>query len=417
MKYNYCRQGISIMIILLRKELVMEKIYLDNGATSFPKPKEVADAVYQYMTCCGTNINRGGYQEAYDLEGTVFETRELLTEMFDGPDCKNVVFTKNVTESLNIVLKGFLKPGDHILCSSMEHNAVMRPLVQLEKQGVEFSRIPGTEAGELVLDSIEGMIQPNTRAIVMTHSSNICGTVNPLREVGEICRKHGLRFIVDSAQSAGILPISMKEMNIDALCFTGHKSLLGPQGTGGFIITEEMIPLIDPILSGGTGSISHTEEIPDFMPDRFEPGTMNLPGIVGLNAGLNWVMEKGIDSIAAHELGLTQRFIDGLLPLEESGDVRICGLKKCYEEKDGIRVPVRTGVVSIQTLKVDCADAAFRLDFEYGIETRVGLHCAPNAHKTLGTFPTGTIRFSFGIFNTEEHVDAAINAVREICGA
>ena len=395
----------------------MEKIYLDNGATSFPKPKEVADAVYEYMTCCGANINRGGYQEAYDLEGTVFETREMLTDMFDGPDCKNVVFTKNVTESLNIVLKGFLRPGDHILCSSMEHNAVMRPLVQLEKQGVEFSRIPGTEAGELVLDAVEDMIKPNTKAIVMTHASNICGTVNPLKEVGEICRKHGLKFIVDSAQSAGILPISMKEMNIDALCFTGHKSLLGPQGIGGFIIAEDMIPLIDPILSGGTGSISHTEEIPDFMPDRFEPGTMNLPGIVGLNAGLNWIRKKGIDAVAAHELALTERFINGLLPLEEAGHIRICGLKNCYAEKDGVTVPVRTGVVSIQTLKVDCADAAFRLDFEFGIETRVGLHCAPNAHKTLGTFPTGTIRFSFGNFNTGEDVDAAINAVREICGA
>lgn len=395
----------------------MEKIYLDNGATSFPKPKEVADAVYEYMTCCGANINRGGYQEAYDLEGTVFETREMLTDMFDGPDCKNVVFTKNVTESLNIVLKGFLRPGDHILCSSMEHNAVMRPLVQLEKQGVEFSRIPGTETGELVLDAVEEMIKPNTKAIVMTHASNICGTVNPLKEVGEICRKHGLKFIVDSAQSAGILPISMKEMNIDALCFTGHKSLLGPQGIGGFIIAEDMIPLIDPILSGGTGSISHTEEIPDFMPDRFEPGTMNLPGIVGLNAGLNWIREKGIDAVAAHELGLTETFIHGLLPLEEAGHIRICGLRNCYAEKDGVKVPVRTGVVSIQTLKVDCADAAFRLDFEFGIETRVGLHCAPNAHKTLGTFPTGTIRFSFGNFNTGEDVDAAINAVREICGA
>ena len=282
---------------------------------------------------------------------------------------------------------------------------------------MEFSRIPGTETGELVLDAVEEMIKPNTKAIVMTHASNICGTVNPLKEVGEICRKHGLKFIVDSAQSAGILPISMKEMNIDALCFTGHKSLLGPQGIGGFIIAEDMIPLIDPILSGGTGSISHTEEIPDFMPDRFEPGTMNLPGIVGLNAGLNWIRKKGIDAVAAHELALTERFINGLLPLEESGHIRICGLKECYREKDGVMVPVRTGVVSIHTLKVDCADAAFRLDFEFGIETRVGLHCAPNAHKTLGTFPTGTIRFSFGNFNTGEDVDAAINAVREICGA
>ena len=405
---------INIIRGIFQRGSIMEKIYLDNGATSFPKPVEVADAVYDYMTKCGSNINRGGYEVAYDLEGTVFETREMLVDMFGGTDCKNVVFTKNVTESLNIVLKGFLRPGDHVLTSSMEHNAVMRPLVQLEKAGVAFDRIPGTEAGELVVDAIEGMIRPNTKAIVMTHASNICGTINPLAEVGAICRKHGLKFFVDSAQSAGIIPIDMKEMNIDALCFTGHKSLLGPQGIGGFIITEEMIPLIDPILSGGTGSISHTEEIPDFMPDRFEPGTMNLPGIVGLNAGLTWIKAKGLDAICEHELALTQRFIDGLLPLEEAGLVRICGLRNCYAEKNGASVPVRTGVVSIQTLKVDCADAAFRLDFEFGIETRVGLHCAPNAHKTLGTFPTGTIRFSFGNFNTEADVDAALNAIKAI---
>jgi cysteine desulfurase family protein len=360
------------------------------------------------MTHCGTNINRGGYQAAYDLEGTVFETREMLADMFGGSDCKNVVFTKNITESLNIVLKGFLKPGDHILCSSMEHNAVMRPLVQLEKKGIEFSRIPGTECGELVLDAVEGMIRPNTKAIVMTHASNICGTVNPIAEVGEICSRHGLKFIVDCAQTAGVLPINMKDMHIDALCFTGHKSLLGPQGIGGFILDEDMIGLIDPILSGGTGSISHTEEIPDFMPDRFEPGTMNLPGIVGLSAGLKWIKEKGLDAIAAHELGLTERFIKGLAPLEEAGLLKIIGLRG----KEN-----RTGVISVQTLKTDCADAAFRLDFEYGIMTRVGLHCAPNAHKTLGTFPTGTIRFSVGNFNTEEDIDAAIKALTEICGA
>ena len=275
----------------------MEKIYLDNGATSFPKPREVADAVYEYMTSIGANINRGGYQVAYDLEGTVFETREMLMEMFGGSDCKNVVFTKNVTESLNVVLKGLLKPGDHILCSSMEHNAVMRPLVQLAKKGVEFDRIPGTECGELVLDAVEGMIKDNTVAIVMTHASNLVGTLNPLKEVGEICQKHGLKFIVDSAQSAGIIPIDMKEMHIDALCFTGHKSLLGPQGIGGFILDEGMISLIDPLLSGGTGSISHTEEIPDFMPDSFEPGAVNIPGRVGLHASLKWKKKKGLDAI------------------------------------------------------------------------------------------------------------------------
>ena len=385
----------------------MDKIYLDNGATSFPKPKVVAEAVYKYMTEVGANINRGGYEAAYDLEGTVFETRQMLTDMFGGSDCKNVVFTKNITESLNVVLKGFLKPGDHVLCSSMEHNAVMRPLVQLQKQGVEFDRIPGNTNGELALDKVESMIKPATKAIVMSHASNLVGTVNPIEEVGAICRKYNIKFIVDSAQTAGVLPINMKDMNIDALCFTGHKSLLGPQGIGGFILDEEMIKLIEPLLSGGTGSISHTEEIPDFMPDRFEPGTMNLPGIVGLHAALKWIDEKGIDEISKHELALTERFLEGLKPLEDKGSLKIIGLKEAAG---------RTAVVSVQTLTIDCADAAFRLDSEYGIATRVGLHCAPNAHKTLGTFPVGTVRFSFGIFNTEAEIDAAVKALSEICG-
>ena len=384
----------------------MEKIYLDNGATSFPKPAEVADAVYDYMTHIGTNINRGGYQTAYDLEGVVFETREMLADLFGASDCKNVVFTKNVTESLNVVLKGFLKPGDHVLCSSMEHNAVMRPLVQLSKSGIEFDRIHGNNKGELILSELESMIKPNTRAIVMTHASNLVGTVNPIAEVGAIAKKHGIKMIVDSAQTAGVIPIDMKEMNIDALCFTGHKSLMGPQGIGGFVLDEDMISLIEPLLSGGTGSISHTEEIPDFMPDRFEPGTMNLPGIVGLNASLKWIDAQGMSNILAHEMALTKRFLDGIEPLEAAGKLKIIGLRN---------VEGRTGVVSIQTVDIDCADAAFKLDFDYGIMTRVGLHCAPAAHKTLGTYPTGTIRFSFGVFNTEEDVDTAIRALTEIC--
>ncbi|MBQ6623825.1 MAG: aminotransferase class V-fold PLP-dependent enzyme [Mogibacterium sp.] len=386
----------------------MEKIYLDNGATSFPKPPEVSDAVYEYMTKVGANINRGGYQSAYTLEGVVFETRELLKDMFGASDCKNVVFTKNVTESINIVLKGFLKPGDHVLCSSMEHNAVMRPLVQLEKQGLTFDRIPANDKGELELSKLVSFFKPNTKAIVMTHASNLVGTINPIAEVGKLAHQYGIKLIVDSAQTAGVVPINMKEMCIDALCFTGHKSLLGPQGIGGFVLEEEMIPLIDPIISGGTGSISHSEEIPDFMPDRFEPGTMNLPGIVGLNAGLKWISAVGMSNIEKHELALTKRFLDGITPLEEAGLIKIFGLRGT----EG-----RTAVVSIQTLKTDCAEVAFMLDADYGIMTRVGLHCAPAAHKSIGSFPTGTIRFSFGNFNTEEEIDTAIRALNEILKA
>ncbi len=383
----------------------MDKIYLDNGATSFPKPKEVIDAVYEYMTSIGVNINRGGYQAAYDVAGTVLETREQIQKMFNAVDCRNVVFTKNITESLNVVLKGFLKPGDHILTSSIEHNAVMRPLVQLAKTGVEFDRIPANERGEMDIDAIQGLIKPNTVAIVTTHASNVFGTINPIKEIGRIAHENGLKFIVDTAQTAGVLPIDMQEMHIDALCFTGHKSLLGPQGIGGFILDENMVTKIEPIISGGTGSISHSEETPTFMPDRFEAGTMNLPGILGLHAGLSWLEERGLENVVDHELSLTQKFLDGIKPLEDAGRIKIFGMPG---------IEGRVGVVSIQTLNIDPADAAFRLDFEHGIMTRVGLHCAPYAHQVLGTYPTGTIRFSFGNFNTEEDVQAAIEALNEI---
>ncbi len=384
----------------------MKKIYLDQASTTYPKPECVAKAVYEYMTGNGSNINRGCYENAYDTEEVVLETRELLCELFDGPDCKNVVFTKNVTESLNVVLKGFLKPGDHVLVSSMEHNAVMRPIRQLEKNGVEFDRVPCSEQGELKLQSMEALLRQNTKAVVMMHASNVCGTILPLKEVGAFCKTHGLKFIADCAQTAGTMPISMKEMNIDILCFTGHKGLYGPQGIGGFILQEEMISAMTPLLSGGTGSISHTEEIPEFMPDRFEPGTMNLPGIFGLNSALGWINEVGIENIYNKERILTRLFLEEIGKLDPKGEkIKLVGKKT----EEG-----RTAVVSIQTPGRDVSEVAYLLDKNYGIMTRVGLHCAPSAHQTLGTYPTGTVRFSFGYFNTEEEVLFAVKALEEI---
>lgn len=385
----------------------MDKIYIDNASTTFPKPETVPQAVYRYMTSQGCNINRGCYDGAYDVEEIVFETREKLARLFHAEDCRNVVFTKNVTESLNVIMKGFLKPGDHVIVSAMEHNAMMRPIRQLEKMGVQFDRIPCTETGALRLDQITPLLRPNTRAIAMTHASNVCGTVMPIARVGEFCRAHGLKFIVDCAQTAGVLPIDMEAMHIDALAFTGHKGLLGPQGIGGFILRKEMVSQIEPLLSGGTGSVSHTEEIPDFMPDRFEPGTMNLPGIVGLHAGLSWLEQTGIDTIREHELALTAQFLEGLKTLESEGLLKIVGKRDCQG---------RTGVVSIQTLTKELSQAAFELDANYGIMTRVGLHCAPSAHMSLGTYPTGTIRFSFGWWNRVQDVDKALEALREILG-
>ena len=384
----------------------MDAIYLDNACTSFPKPDAVPRAMYNYMCQVGSNVNRGCYQRAYRVEETVYETRQMLCRLFGGDDIRNVVFTKNVTESLNVLLKGFLKPGDHVIVSSMEHNAVMRPLVQLEKLGVAFTRAMCDETGALDPAALEGCLRPNTKAVVMTHASNVCGTMLPIAAAGEFCAAHGLRFFVDGAQTGGVFPIHTGEMHIDALAFTGHKGLLGPQGIGGFLLRGGMEGELEPLLSGGTGSVSHLEELPDFMPDRFEPGTPNLPGIVGLHAALSWLEETGMEAIQAHELALTRRFLDGLLALRAAGlPLKIIG----REDTEG-----RTGVVSIQTTDRDMAEVACRLDEDYGIMTRVGLHCAPSAHKTLGTYPAGTIRFSFGWHNTEEEIDRALDALEHI---
>lgn len=380
-------------------------IYLDQASTSYPKPTEVIEAVSEYMSGLGVNINRGCYDRAYQAEEMILETRELLCDLFHGPDCRNVIFTKNITESLNILIKGLLKPGDHVLVSSMEHNAVMRPLVQMEKQGVSFTRIPCNSEGMLEIDALESCLKPQTKAVIMMHASNVCGTVLPIEKAGSFCKAHNLIFIVDSAQTAGILPIDMQRMHIDALAFTGHKGLLGPQGTGGFVITDELASSIEPLLSGGTGSISHTEEIPSFLPDRFEPGTLNLPGIMGLRAGLLWLKQKGIREIHSHEMALTKRFLDGLFLLEEKGVLKIIGKKDMNE---------RVGVVSIQTKGRELSESAYELESRYGILTRVGLHCAPSAHRSLGTYPTGTIRFSFGHANTEKDVLDTLSALEVV---
>lgn len=390
----------------------MQQIYLDNAATTFPKPQAVADAVYQYITQTGTNISRGTCAAAG--ENLVFATREQLCRFFGGEDSKNAVFTKNITESLNIIIKGLLRRGDHVLVSAMEHNAVMRPLRQIGAEltfgnaptdAITFSRIPCDEEGTLRLDALTQLVRPNTKAIIITHASNVCGTVQPLAQVGSFCQEHGLRFIVDSAQTAGVLPIDMQEMHIDALAFTGHKGLLAPQGIGGFVLRESIIDEITPLIVGGTGSLSHTEHTPRFMPDKFEAGTLNLPGIAGLHASLTWLQQQGIDKIRTHELTLTQQFLDGLQQLEAQKLLRIIGKTDCSK---------RVGVVSISTDKMDIAELAFILADRYAIATRVGLHCAPNAHKTLGTYPTGTLRFSFGWHNTAEEVNVALQALKEV---
>ena len=385
----------------------MNRIYLDQASTSFPKAPGVAQAMMDYLTMNGSNVNRGCYSSAYSAEEVIYETRQLLAELFHFSRCKNVIFTSNVTTSLNFILKGLLKPGDHILVSAMEHNAVMRPVVQLAACGISFDRIPCRRDGSMILEQVEPLIRPETKAIVTLHASNVCGTRMPLTALGEICQRHHLYFIVDSAQTAGIVPIDMTASHIDALAFTGHKGLRGPQGTGGFLVTEELAQQMEPLISGGTGSVSHTEEIPDFLPDRFEPGTPNLPGIFGLHEALLFLKSQNyMQTSYEKEEALTSYFLQQLFALDDTEKhIRVIGKKD---------LTGRNAVVSIQTPEIDMAQVAWQLDSEYGIMTRVGLHCAPNAHKTLGTYPAGTIRFSFGPENTQEELDAAIYGLKKI---
>lgn len=378
----------------------MEKIYLDNGSTSFPKAPGVSDAVKFFMDQVGANVNRGGYESAYSAEDVIMETRERLCRLFHfGSRLKNVIFTPSITYSLNSIIKGWLQPGDHVLVGSLEHNAMMRPLVQMEKLGVAFDRIPADKEGRMLVEEIEPLLRPNTKGILTLHGSNVCGSLTPLGQVGEICKEHNIKFVVDAAQTAGVFPIDMEAMHIDVLAFTGHKSLLGPQGIGGFLLTDEMAHEIRPLITGGTGSISDSEEQPDFLPDKFESGTMNIPGIFGLHAALGYLEQRGIENIRAHELSLACAFIE---KVKDIPGVRVVGPGP--EEE-------RAPVVSLDFTAGDNAEVAFTLESQYGIMTRCGLHCAPNAHKTLKTFPQGTVRFTFGWANTMEEVEAAAGAV------
>ncbi len=388
----------------------MKKIYLDQASTSYPKAPSVARAVYDYLSGSAVNVNRGGYRAAYSVEEQIFETREQLLRLFHftSGKGKNVIFTPNITTSLNILLKGLLKPGDHVLVSSMEHNAIMRPLVQLAGNGVTFDRIPCREDGSLLIEKAEALLRPETRLLVCLHASNVCGTMIPVQKLSAFCQKHHLLFILDTAQTAGAVPIDMEALHLDALAFTGHKSLRGPQGIGGFLITNELAAQIEPLISGGTGSVSHTEEVPAFLPDRFEPGTPNIPGILGLHAALSDLEKTSMEESFQHEMKLTQEFIDGIQALDPfEKNIRIIGKKNTSD---------RCAVVSLQTLQPDMSMVAYELDSTYSIMTRVGLHCAPSAHKTFSTYPSGTIRFSFGPKNTPERWNTTLDALAEITG-
>lgn len=380
----------------------MKDIYFDNSSTSFPKATNVGRAMGEFIENGAFNINRGSYEGAYEAGSAVLDTREMLKDLFNAPDSKNVVFTPSVTYSLNYFIKGFLKPNDHVLVTSVEHNAVMRPLVQMKELGLEFDVVPCDEEGSITADDFRKYIKENTKAIITTHASNVCGTIIPIEEIGALCKEKGLVYAVDTAQTAGILNIDMQKANIDFLAFTGHKGLLGPQGIGGFISSDKLEGLIYPIISGGTGSLSDSEEMPDFLPDRFESGTLNLPGIIGLHQALVYLKEAGIDNMRNEKMEITKYFLDKVKEIEGA---KVAGKKT---------VEGRLGVVSIDFEGFDNSIVSFYLSSKYKIMTRVGMHCAPRAHQTLNTFPQGTVRFSFSHFNTKEEVDICIDAIKTI---
>ena len=375
-------------------------IYLDNGAPSYPKAPGVGEAMLDYVNNVGANVNRSTYATASTAAMILLDTREQLCRLFNFDDPTHVIFTPGMTAGLNMLLKGYLKPGDHVIVSSMEHNAMMRPLVQLERNGVEFSRIPADRDGIARAQDIIPLIRPNTKLVAVMHASNVCGSLLPVKEIGAICRERNIPFILDAAQTAGHYPIDFKELGLSALCAPGHKGLLGPQGIGVMLMDHEFAKSVEPLIAGGTGSASDSEELPPYMPDRFESGTMNIPGVYGLNAALAYILEKGVDSFRAHEEVLTKRFLDGLKDIP----VRLAGTWDMDK---------RVGVIAVDFTGHDNAEAAFALE-QAGILTRCGLHCAPSAHKTLGTFPQGVVRFSLGYASTESDVDGALEAIRTI---
>ena len=377
-------------------------IYLDNAATTFPKPKAVTESVYRCMTEYCANPGRGSHKMAIEGAKEIYDARELISQFFNLGNPMRVIFTSNATDSLNIGIKGFLKPGDHVITTQMEHNSVLRPLHELSNKGVEVTIVDCDSEGKVKVEDIENSIKSNTALIVTTHVSNLTGTIFPIKEIGEVCKKHNLKYLLDASQSAGVIEIDMKENNIHMLAAPGHKGLLGPQGTG-ILLVDESVDL-DTIKEGGTGSDSSKPMQPKFYPDRLESGTPNLPGIVGLKRGIEYILSKGIKSIYSHEKNLLDLFINELQKIDK---IKIYGPKDC---------DLRSGVVPINVEGIDSSEVSFILDDEFDIATRPGVHCAPLAHKAIGTEKIGAVRFSVGPFNTEEDILAAVHALKEIAG-
>jgi cysteine desulfurase family protein len=375
-------------------------IYLDNAATTWPKPPEVIRAMSECMESFAANPGRGSHQMSLKASRIVNETRQQLSSLFGVTNPADIVFTQNATEALNLAIKGFLRPGDHVVTTSLEHNAVRRPLEFMKNHGVSVTYVPAETNGTVSVKKIEEAITRETRLVVVTHGSNLTGTVIPVEEIGRITRARGIRLLVDAAQTAGVFPIDVEAMGIDMLAFTGHKSLYGPQGTGGLYIHPEVV--LTPLLHGGSGGQSELPDMPPNRPDRYEAGTRNTVGIAGLGAGLSFVKRTGIDVIRKHEQELANLLSQELQAIP---GVHLFGPSLPAE-----RVPI----VSFQVEGFDSTEIGFILDQHYQIAVRTGLHCAPLAHETLGTLQGGLVRVSVGFFNTRQEIHDLADAIREI---
>lgn len=376
-------------------------IYLDNASTSYPKPKEVADGIYEFMINNGATSGRGAYKAAMDSDKMIYEARKTVAKMFKFSDPKRVIFTSNVTEALNLAINGILKDRDHVITSGIEHNAVWRCLKTLEKdRKITISKIEADKDGITNPEDIEKYIKSKTKLIIFNHASNVLGTIQPIKEIGKIAKKYNIPFLVDTAQTAGVLPIDIEEDNIDLLAFTGHKSLLGPMGTGGLVVNWN--GEINPLKSGGTGGDSAYEYQPDYYPNKLEAGTLNVAGIIGLKKGIDFINKEGIENIYNKERELVKYALEKLDEIENI---------ELYGPKDSNKV---VGVISFNIVGKRAEEVGYELDNKYNIMVRSGLHCSPNAHEVMGTKEKGAVRIGIGYFNEKDHIDKLVNAIKEI---